>query len=166
MTGSMPVAPCGLMMRTRTSPAGDGTVIHSSSTGSLLTGADCASSRTLRASAGAISYRNGGLAKASATCCAAGSRTIVLAAVMTTLLMREPETGITMKAAGSASHALAAGSLGLHQAFRLRPAPRPDPGLGDTRAYHAPHPPHTCPKARHSRATAAWKVTAPEDQSS
>jgi hypothetical protein len=56
MTGIMPVTPCGLMMRTRTSPAGDGTVIHSSSTAGLLTWTlDCASSRIFRASAGVLS---------------------------------------------------------------------------------------------------------------
>jgi len=43
-------------------------VIHSSSTGSVLTGPDCASSRTFRASAGVISYKNGGFENASATC--------------------------------------------------------------------------------------------------
>src|SRR5215472_17180500 len=76
MTGSMPVALCGLMMRTRTSPAWDGIVIHSSSIAGFATWTlDCASSRTFRASAGAISYRNGGFEKASATCCAAGSST-------------------------------------------------------------------------------------------
>lgn len=41
--------------------------------GSLLAGPDCASSRTFRASAGVMSYKNGGLENASATCCAAGS---------------------------------------------------------------------------------------------
>jgi hypothetical protein len=98
MTGSMPLAPCGLMMRTRASPSGEGTVIHSSSTGSFLTGPDCASTRTFLASAGVISYRNGGFENASATCCASGSKTIGLVAFMTVLLTRKPGHGMSQKA--------------------------------------------------------------------
>src|SRR5262249_12769762 len=49
---------------------------------------DWACSKTLRASPGAMSYRNGGLANASATCCAAGSRTMGLAAGITVILTR------------------------------------------------------------------------------
>ena len=116
MTGSMPVAPRGLIRRTRASPTWAGTVIHSSSTGSLLTGPDWASWRTLRASAGVMSYKNGGLENASATCWAAGSRTTGLVTVMTVLLtcrlgwtwsmvtgLRSP-TASTVAAEASPSH--------------------------------------------------------------
>ena len=116
LTGSMPVAPRGLIRRTRASPTWAGTVIHSSSTGSLLTGPDWASWRTLRASAGVMSYKNGGLENASATCWAAGSRTTGLVAVMTVLLtcrlgwtwsmmtgLRSP-TASTVAAEASPSH--------------------------------------------------------------
>src|SRR4051794_20315949 len=75
ITGSVPSAPAGLTIRTRTSPTSAGTVIHCSSTGSLSIGAAWTSSSTLRASSGVISYRNGGLAGAATNACDAGSRT-------------------------------------------------------------------------------------------
>jgi hypothetical protein len=75
ITGSVPAAPAGRTMRTWTSPTSAGTVIQRSSTGSLPIGAACTSSSTLRASAGVISYRNGGLAVASTNACEAGSST-------------------------------------------------------------------------------------------
>src|SRR4051794_41813593 len=74
ITGSTPVAPGGLISRTRTSPTGAGTVIHSSSTGSVLSGLDCASSRIFRASAGALSYKNGGFGEAPRHLLGAGAK--------------------------------------------------------------------------------------------
>ena len=53
--GEVPSASTGRMMRTRASPTSAGTVIHSSSTGSLSIGAACRSSSTLRAAAGSSS---------------------------------------------------------------------------------------------------------------
>src|SRR3954454_9036041 len=89
ITGSVPSAPAGLTIRTRTSPTSAGTVIHCSSTGSLSIGAAWTSSSTLRASSGVISYRNGGLAVASTNACDAGSSTTgvyVVVAVMDAVL--------------------------------------------------------------------------------
>jgi hypothetical protein len=77
MTGSVPVAPRGLM---DAHP-------HVSDLGGMR-----------RASAGVMSYKNGGLENASATCCAAGSRTIGLAAVMTVLLTRSRHMAWAMSA--------------------------------------------------------------------
>src|SRR5918994_2473393 len=86
MTGSVPAASGGRTIRTSTSPTSAGTVIHSSSTGSLSIGAAWTSSSTLRASAGVSSYNCGGLAVASTNACDAGSSTTGVYVVVTDMV--------------------------------------------------------------------------------
>jgi hypothetical protein len=82
ITGSVPSAPVGRTMRTRTSPTSAGTVIQRSSTGSFSIGAAWTSSSTFRASSGVSSYRNGGAAVASTNACDADSSTTAVYVVV------------------------------------------------------------------------------------